>query len=63
VKWRWPWRRRPVNGAATEARQQAEKRLHEARSDWPKVYEARDVFAEMMEAAMRGGRGGHPHRG
>ena len=56
MKWRWPWRRNRVNGEAAQARLDAEARLREARRDWASVYEARDVFAEMMEAAMRGRR-------
>jgi hypothetical protein len=60
---RWPWRRRRRRAdyvaagreAAVRARREQERRLHEARSDWPEVNQARDVLSAWIEAALRGG--------
>jgi hypothetical protein len=56
---RWPWRRRKVdNGeaAAAKARWEQERKLVEARKQWPEVHRARDVLGEWVEQALRGGR-------
>jgi hypothetical protein len=55
---RWLWRRSKVdNGeAAAKSRREQERKLVEARKQWPEVHRARDVLGEWVEQALRGGR-------
>jgi hypothetical protein len=55
---RWLWRRRKVDngGAAAKSRREQERKLVEARKQWPEVHRARDVLGEWVEQALRGGR-------
>lgn len=52
-----PRRLRPKGrGAAHAAAVSAERKLMQARQDWPKVVEAHNDLATWFDAAMRGGR-------
>ena len=56
MSWRL-WRRRTHHGngeAAKAAKAAAEKRLREARRDWPKVRQTHDELAEWIDTALRG---------
>lgn len=60
MRWRF-WRRDStarfnggINGEAVKAKLEAQRKLREARRDWPKVKEAHDQLAEWIETALRG---------
>jgi hypothetical protein len=54
MRWRF-WRREQPNGeAAAAAKVEAERRLRQARGDWPKVQATRDELAEWIDTALRG---------
>ena len=55
MKWRL-WRRQAhTNGVAAKlAKLEAERRLAQARRDWPKVRQTRDQLAEWIASALRG---------
>ena len=55
---RWMRRRRDdTNGdAAKRARLDAERKLRQARRDWPTVHQAHDQLAAWIDEALRGAR-------
>lgn len=55
MRWPWRWKRhRADSEAAQRAARDAERRLREARQDWPQVREAHDDLVEWIETALRG---------
>lgn len=54
MKWPWNKHRNGEAARAREARREAERKLREARADWPVVREAHDQLAEWIETALRG---------
>lgn len=54
---RWLRRTQCPDGCdeAARARREQERRLHDARRQWPEVHQARDVLADWVEQALRGG--------
>jgi hypothetical protein len=53
MRWRF-WRRERNGEAARAAKADAERRLRQARRDWPEVRETHDRLAEWIDTALRG---------
>lgn len=55
MKWRFWRREQHGNGeSARAAKAESERRLREARRDWPKVRQTHDELAEWIDTALRG---------
>jgi hypothetical protein len=53
MRWRL-WRSAPPDEAASRAKVESERRLRQARREWPQVNQARDQLAEWIDSALRG---------